>query len=82
MYQVFKSKTHENKRYIALNDMVLRSAKIRSYEDYEDEVLNKGNEMTGIAMVFVTQKGNKFALWFDTETGETFITKTEEGNEQ
>lgn len=50
--------------------------KVRAYEDYEDEVINGGNECAYIFAYhkFIDQNGNEFILWGDSETDEDFIT--------
>lgn len=53
-----------------------QSFKIRTYEDYEDEVIDGGNECAYVFAYheFIDQNGNEFILWGDSETDEDFIT--------
>lgn len=44
MYQVFKSKKHKDKRYIANNGEVFAVAFERSLNDYYEEFVHHGNE--------------------------------------
>lgn len=52
-------------------------AKMRTFEDYEDEVLQENNECARLMEIFTTEKGNQFIYWVDFETGEDFLTKIE-----
>lgn len=58
-------------------DRLVMSAELRTKEDYDDEVLNDGNEMAVKFEVFTTAKGNQFIYWGDLETDEDFLTKLE-----
>lgn len=70
-----KEKTGFAKVYDGNNCLMI--AEIRSYEDYEDEVINQNNEMATLYEVFTTTKENQFLYWRDIETDEDFITKIE-----
>lgn len=52
-------------------------AEMRTFEDYEDEVLQENNECARLLEIFTTEKGNQFIYWVDVETGENFLTKVE-----
>lgn len=82
MYQVAKSKSKEELRYIKENGKLLFAAMLRSYKDYYEEVVKGENECATQIMSFTTMKGNKFIVWYDVETEEYFITKIKDGNEQ
>ena len=54
-------------------------AGIRSYVDYQDELVRSGNEAAVLCEVFKTIKGNIFAYWRDNEVDKDYLTKIEEG---
>lgn len=84
MYQVFKSRTHATKRYIAENGEIFMTATARYYGDFYEEVIKRGNEAAVQIMTFTTAKGNTFVVWRDVEVSNNFITlvSNAEDNEQ
>lgn len=78
MYQVFKSRGAEARRYIVEDGEILFAATMRSYKDYYEEVVKGENECAIQMMSFTTAKDNilvVWVVWYDVETAERFITQ-------
>lgn len=50
-------------------------AEYKSFEEFEDEVLNENNEMARVVEMFITKKGNKYIYWRDDEINADYLTK-------
>lgn len=81
-YRVRRDRDEAGHRWVFDGDQPLMSARIRSREDFIDEVLQQNNDSAALLEVFVTVKGNKFAYWTDLETGEDFLTKIAEADKE
>lgn len=77
-YRVICEKNDKNNIFVCDGDEILFKGRRRTWEDFEDEVINGNNEMAAEMEVFITKKGNKFVYWVDLERGEDFITKVDE----
>lgn len=56
------------------DNMIMLASNV-PYKDYEEEVLNGGNECARFCECFVTRKGNTFVYWRDEEQDIDYITK-------
>ena len=73
-YKVIHEKNDKNNIFVLDGDEILFNGRLRTWEDFEDEVKNGNNEMAFEMEVFITTKWNKFVHWVDLETDEDFIT--------
>lgn len=78
-YKVIHEKNDKNNISVFDGEEILFNGRLRTREDFEDEVKNGNNEMTLEMEVFITKKGDKFVYMVDLETGEDFITTTKVG---
>lgn len=77
-FKVVHGKNDKNNIFVCDGEEILFNGRLRTWEDFEDEVKNGNNEMAVEMEVFITTKGNKFVYWSDLETGEDFVTKVDE----
>lgn len=77
-YKVIHGKNDKNNIFVLEGEEILFNGRLRTREDFEDEVKKGNNKMTLEMEVFITNKGNKFVYLLDFETGEDFITKVDE----
>ena len=80
----FEPTIKDNKYHIEIKDNLCReflgnklvaASRVRSFEDYCDEVVAGGNECAYLGDSLINVDGKKYLIWGDSESNENFITE-------
>lgn len=79
LYKGVEVEGYDNPCLLRDGDNLVMLAQLRSYNEFEEEVLDGGNEAARLYEKFTTVKGNQYLYWRDDEADEDYLTKIEEG---